>query len=114
MVSTTNRNNFSIIDLSTYTFCGYPGTKMNDDASYTKVYSKKENQEYKKSVVKDGDFIFTIFIRNTDHNDFHPDYLCYVDYVGQIKSKYVRYDKGEFPSIDEYTLSNGTVTITIK
>ena len=91
--------------------------KVNKGNSFYDVFlprSYKENQEYKKSVVKDGDFIFTIFIRNTDHNDFHPDYLCYVDYVGQIKSKYVRYDKGEFPSIDEYTLSNGTVTITIK
>lgn len=99
VTTTTNRNNFSIIDLSDYTFCGYSGTRVNDDASYTKVYSKKENKGYDKSVVKDGDFIFTLFTRNTNYDDFHPDYLCYVDYIGKMKSDFVRYEMCEYVNI---------------
>lgn len=99
ITTTTNRNNFSIIDLSDYTFCGYSGTRGNDDASYTKVYSKKENKGYDKSVIKDGDFLFTLFTRNTDYDEFHPDFLCYVDYIGKMKSDFTRYEMCEYINI---------------
>ncbi|MGN0395104.1 MAG: hypothetical protein ACI4EF_07060 [Coprococcus sp.] len=56
-------------------------------ASFAKVYSKESNEGYSKSIVNDGDFVFTIFVRNSDHDDFHPDYLCYVDYTGEVKDE---------------------------
>ncbi|WP_167957980.1 hypothetical protein [Anaerosporobacter faecicola] len=95
-VAIVNHNNFAVIDLSDYTFFEHSGLRENDDASFAKVYSKEVNKGYDKSVVRDGDFVFTIFVRNTDQDDFHPDYLCYVDYVGEVKDELLRYNNCEY------------------
>ena len=106
-----NRNNFAVIDLSDYTFYSSLGSRENNDASYARAYSKEANQGYKKSVVRDGDFVFTIFTRSTDQDDFHPDYLCYVDYVGEVKSELLRYNKCEYidnaSGKETFGISNG-------
>lgn len=106
-----NRNNFAVIDLSDYTFYCSLGSRENNDASYARAYSKEANQGYKKSVVRDGDFVFTIFTRSTDQDDFHPDYLCYVEYVGEVKSELLRYNKCEYidnaSGKETFGISNG-------
>lgn len=91
-----NRNNYVEIDLTDYKFCSYSGTLETNDASFAKIYSKEENEGYKKTIHKDGDFVFTVFTRISSHDDFHPDYLCYVDYVGAIDEAYSQYENCEY------------------
>ena len=76
-----NRDNIASINLEDYTYDMYWGTKDNTDASFARMYSKDDNPGYRKTVKEDGDFIFTVFTRITDHDDFHPDFICYVDCI---------------------------------
>lgn len=91
-----NRDDFSVIDLSDYSYCSYSGTKESNDASFAKIYSKESNEGYKKSVQRDGDFEFAVFIRTGDHDSFHPDFLCYVDYVGEAGAEFSIYGKSSY------------------
>lgn len=91
-----NPNNYIEIDLTNFTYSSYTGTLETDDASFAKIYSKEENPGYKKTVQKDGDFVFTVFTRISDHDEFHPDYLCYIDYVGDAAEGYSLYENCEY------------------
>jgi len=102
-----NHNNFVAIDLSDYTFNSYSGLRETDDASFARVYSKEVNAGYDKSIVRDSDFVFTIFIRNTDQDDFHPDYLCYVDYVGEVKTELVKHTNFEYIDVVSGKVAGG-------
>lgn len=103
-----NRNNFAVIDLTDYKFCGFAGPKENNDASFAKLYSKENNEGYDKSIVEDGDFVFTVFTRNSDPDDFHPDFFCYVDYVGEVRDELDRYSSNEF--VDESSDAKSSVS----
>lgn len=76
-----SRDNFASINLTDYTYSSSLGTKNDYDASFARMYSKDDNPGYRKTVKEDGDFIFTVFTRISDHDDFHPDFICYVDCV---------------------------------
>lgn len=91
-----NRDDFSVINLSDYSYYGYSGMKESNDASFAKVYSKESNEGYKKTVQRDGDFEFIVFTRTTDHDSFHPDFLCYVDYVGEADAELLMYEKSSY------------------
>ena len=102
------------------------------------MFSKEENEGYTKTVQTEGNFVFTIFTRNSSHDDFHPDFLCYVDYVGQNIEKYSVYqnceyidftndkslwgngsagsfnDNGEFPSFTDYANECQSVIISLE
>ena len=96
-----NRDNYVQIDLEDYTYSSFSGNIESADASYAKMFSKEENEGYTKTVQTEGNFVFTIFTRNSSHDDFHPDFLCYVDYVGQNIEKYSVYQNREY--IDSIT-----------
>ena len=93
---TQNRNNIARVDLSDYTYCGYTGSIALKDASFLKAYSKEDNEGYKKTVSKEGNFTFTVFTRTSVHDDFHPDFLCYVEYTGQNRDGYGLYENYEY------------------
>ncbi len=95
-----NRNTFSVIDLSDYTYSGFNGTLVGNDASYAKSYSKESNAGYQKSITHDGDFVFTAFTRVGQCDAFHPDYFCFVDYVGENSENLSLYEYYEFINID--------------
>jgi len=105
--SIVNRNSFAIIDLTDYTFSSYSGIKENNDASFAKLYSKESNEGYDKSIVKDGDFIFTIFNRKSDADEYHPDFLCYVDYIGEVRDEFQSYYNCEFIDNKSNKVSGG-------
>ncbi len=87
-----NRNNFSVIDLSDYTYSAYNGNLVDEDASYAKSYSKESNYGYEKSVSQDGDFTFTVFTRTGVHDNYHPDFFCFIDYNGKKSSELSMYE----------------------
>lgn len=89
-----NRNYFSVVDLSDYTYSAYDGTLVDTDASYAKSYSRESNEGYQKSTSQDGKFTFTAFTRTGEHDAFHPDFFCFVDYTGE--------DSAELFSLYEY------------
>lgn len=98
------RNNYAIIDVSNpdkYEYAGYFGSVQLKDASYAKMYNKDENTGYEKEVVTSGDYVFTVFTRSAPADSFHPDFLCFVEYIGADKEKYVCYDKAGFQAIGE-------------
>lgn len=94
-----NRNNVAMVDLDDYSYSSYAGNVELNDASFLKVYSKEKNEGYKKTVSQDGDFLFTVFTRTSEHDDFHPDFLCYVEYVGEMRNDYKLFENYEY--IDE-------------
>lgn len=91
-----NRNNIARVDLSDYSYCGYTGNIVLEDASFLKAYSKEKNDGYKKTVSKEGNFTFTVFTRTSAHDDFHPDFLCYVEYTGENCDDYELYENYEY------------------
>lgn len=91
-----NRDNYVQIDLGDYTYSSFSGNIESTDASYAKIFSKEENEGYTKTVQTEGNFVFTIFTRNTSHDDFHPDFLCFVDYIGENIEKYSVYQNCEY------------------
>lgn len=97
------RNNYAVIDVSdglAYKYVSYLGNVQLDDASFAKVYNKEENIGYKKEIVESGNYIFTIFTRTAKADDFHPDFLCYVDYIGSDMGDVVCYSKAGFQSVE--------------
>jgi hypothetical protein len=74
----------------------YAGERTTDTADFAKAYSKEENAGYKKTVEQDGDFVFTIFTRTDDADDFHPDFLCFVDYSGEENSEWSLYKQMDY------------------
>lgn len=95
-----NRNTFSVINLTNYTYSGFNGTLVNTDASYAKNYSKESNDGYQKCITQDGDFVFSVFTRVGQCDAFHPDFFCFVDYVGEISENLSLYEYYEFIDID--------------
>ena len=95
-----NRDNFSVIDLSNYTYIGYNGSLVDTDASYAKNYSRESNEGYHKQIVTDGDFTFTAFTRAGGHDDYHPDFFCFVDYSGDNEADFSMYEYYEFVDTD--------------
>ncbi|MCQ2471132.1 MAG: hypothetical protein MJ147_03750 [Clostridia bacterium] len=93
---TENRNSFSVIDLSDYTYSAYNGNLVDKDASYAKSYSKESNDGYEKSVSQDGDFTFTVFTRTGVHDNYHPDFFCFIDYTGKKSSELSMYESYGF------------------
>lgn len=81
-----SRNNYAVIDTS--------------DASFAKVYSKEDNPGYKKEIVESGDYRFVVFTRIGEADDFHPDFLCFAEYIGTDKGEYECYSKTGFQSLE--------------
>ena len=97
------RNNYAVIDIAdenAYEYISYFGNVELIDASYAKVYNKDENVGYNKEIVESGDYRFTIFTRNTEGDDFHPDFLCFVDYTGTNMEEYSCYSKSGFQLVE--------------
>lgn len=97
------RNNYALIDTSdedSYEYISYFGNRQLNDASYAKVYSRDENAGYEKEIVESGDYRFIVFTRNTTGDDFHPDFLCFVEYSGTNMEEYVCYSKVGFQSVE--------------
>ncbi len=95
------RNKYAVIDVSDddYRYVSYFGNNESDDASYAQMYSKEANAGYNKEVIKSGQYTFTVFRRSSSPDDYHPDFLCYVDYTGADSTKYVAYNSAGFKSI---------------
>lgn len=91
-----NRNNIVEIDPEKFIYLSYMGTMGSDDASYARAYSKEVNEGYAKSEFQDGDFTFTVFTRLSEHDDFHPDFICFAEYVGAIDASWSVYENIEF------------------
>lgn len=98
------RNNYAVIDVSdpdNYQYTSYFGDVKLDDASFAKVYNKDANEGYEKEVIESGEYIFTVFTRTSPADSFHPDFLCFVEFAGEDKEKYVCYNKTGFRSMTE-------------
>ncbi len=83
-VYAVSRNNYAIIDVSdpdNYEYITNIGGELND-ASFAKAYNMEENPGYSREVVESGDYVFTVFERTSPADSFHPDFLCYAQYVG--------------------------------
>ena len=100
LVIEENRNTFSVISLSDYTYSGYNGILVDNDASYAKNYSRESNDGYQKTISQDGVFTFTSFTRVGQHDVFHPDFFCFVDYTGAINEEYSLYEFYEYIDTD--------------
>lgn len=99
-----NRTTITEIDTTDYTYCGFTGTMETNDASFAKIYSKESNPGYDKDVSEQGDFTFTVFTRQSSSDAFHPDYICFVDYTGDIDELASIYQR--FESIDTTDAKN--------
>ena len=100
----TSRNDYVIIsvDGQDENECyAYGGNLGLDDASFAGVYSKESNAGYNKEVIKDGDYIFTIFKRISKADNFHPDFLCYAEYKGKNKESITVYNTASFVSVSD-------------
>lgn len=101
---TVSRNNYAIIDVSNpeaYEYVGYFGNVDLEDASFATVYSKEENAGYEKEVVESGDYVFTVFTRTSPADSFHPDFLCFVEYIGSATEQYTCFDNAGFQATNE-------------
>lgn len=100
------RNNYAVIDVSepdNYKYVSYFGNEQLDDASFAKVYNKDANEGYEKEVIESEPYVFTVFKRTTPADSFHPDFLCFAEFVGEDKEKYMCYGRTGFQSITEET-----------
>lgn len=99
-----SRNNYAVIDVSdenAYKYAGYFGNVRLEDATFAKVYNKEENAGYEKKIEESGPFRYSIFTRTSVADSFHPDFLCFVEYIGDKKGEYSCYEKTGFCSITE-------------
>lgn len=97
------RNNYAVIDTSDadgYEYISYFGNVQLNDASFAAVYSREANAGYNKEIVESGDYRFTVFTRTSQSDDFHPDFLCFVDYTGTNMEEYMCYSKAGFQSVE--------------
>lgn len=91
-----SRNNYAIIDVSdpeNYEYIAWAGGAQLENASYAEIYSEESNPGYDKEIRIDGDFKFTVFKSTEPADSFHPDFLCFVEYMGE--------------SIEGLSMSNG-------
>jgi len=98
------RNNYAVIDVSDeehYKYVSYFGDVQLEDASFAKVYQKEANEGYSKEIVESGEYVFTIFKRTTPADSFHPDFLCFADYVGEDNKEAICYSKAGFLAVSE-------------
>lgn len=101
-----SRNNYAVIDISdeeNYRYYSYFGNTELEDASFAKVYKKDANEGYEKEVIESENYIYTVFRRTAPADSFHPDFLCFVEFLGTDDEKYVCYTKTEFHEITEET-----------
>lgn len=105
-----NRDSFAVIDLTDYTFSAYTGQKESSDAGFAKLFSREANPGYDKSVETDGDYVFTVFVRNADPDAFHPDFLCFVDYVGEVGDGLQSYGQCRFVNDESGNVAGGIAT----
>ena len=97
------RNNYAVIDTSdadSYEYISYFGNMQLNDASFAAVYSREANAGYDKEIVESGDYRFTVFTRTSQSDDFHPDFLCFVDYTGTNMEEYMCYSKAGFQTVE--------------
>lgn len=97
------RNNYAVIDTSDadgYEYISHFGNMRLNDASFATVYSREANAGYDKEIVESGDYRFTVFTRTSQSDDFHPDFLCFVDYTGTNMEEYMCYRKAGFQSVE--------------
>lgn len=83
--TTTNRNNFAVIDTSNYRYIASSDSSM-DDAAFAKLFSENRNDGYEREEFQDGDFRFIVFTSLTPSDAFHPDFICYVSYIGDASA----------------------------
>lgn len=95
-IETENRNSFSVISLPDYTYSAFDSGLVGSDASYMKNYSKDANEGYKKIISADEKFTFTLFTRTGEHDKFHPDFFCFVDYMGKRDDDISLYENYEY------------------
>ena len=72
-----------------------------DDISYVTVYSDEENPGYDKDVYVNGDFTYTVFVRSGAADDYHPDFLCFVEYTGTGTDGLSLYETSGFESPED-------------
>lgn len=101
----TSRNDYVVISVEGQDedeYYVYGGNQGLMDASFAGVYSKESNAGYNKKVIKEGDYIFTIFKRISSKADnFHPDFLCYAEYKGKNKESMTVYNTASFVSVSD-------------
>lgn len=93
------RNSCVVIDASKegeYCYIAYPGHYESDDASYAEIYSMEQNAGYEKEVTVDGAYRYTVFTRTEDANNFHPDFLCFAEYIGKDTDDLALYSSIEY------------------
>jgi len=97
-----SRNNYAIIDVSgeEYNYISNGGNVSLEDASFAKGYNKEANPGYDKEVLQSGDYQFVLFTRSAVADDFHPDFLCFVDYIGADKEDAICYNTAGFVSLE--------------
>lgn len=98
------RNDYAVIDVSdekNYKYISYMGNMQLEDASFAKMYSREKNEGYKKDVILSGDYEFIVFTRTSPADNFHPDFLCFIQYVGEKNCEWISCNKSGFRSITE-------------
>lgn len=110
----SSRNDFAIINIveeDEDPYQAYGGNPRLNDPAYAGLYSKKSNAGYDKEVIKDGDYIFTIFKRTSFPDNFHPDFLCFAEYMGKRDDLYVSITSSFVSASDtDHHLDNGGVS----
>lgn len=98
--TTISRNNCAVIDTSDYSYLSYSSNFNLDDASFAKLFFKdKDIEGYKRQEIKDGDFNFIVFTSTAPPDAFHPDFLCYVTYTGDVTKAKALSQNGQFQNI---------------
>lgn len=108
-----NRDSLVVIDVSDkkdYKLKSYSLGKNSDDnlnVDFAYIYSEKENSGYDREVQTKGNFTFTIFKRKGPADNFHPDFLCFVENNGENNNELEYYSSVGFADKNSNSL-NGT------
>lgn len=104
-----NRNNIARVDLSDYSYCGYTGNIVLEDASFLKAYSKEKNDGYKKTVSKEGNV-----------NDGQSVRISLGTFgmnakqeIAQIEEEAMKSDTDKMPDYLDYAKERGSVTVVV-
>ena len=100
---TNTRNNFVSVDVSDPDkpqLLSQSNSEI-DDIAYVTAYSDEENPGYDKNVYVNGDFTYTVFTRAGAVDDFHPDFLCFVEYTGDADEDTGFYEMAGFESPED-------------
>lgn len=113
--NSNSRDSLGVIDVSdksNYKLKYYAqGTNPADEdfnADFAYIYSEDENSGYNRNVEKKGGFTFTIFTRNGPADNFHPDFLCFVEYSGENNNSITNYINVDFIDNKNSKSTNGT------